>query len=97
MDKNIPNCEKCNTPMQPHYENNGFEPPEGAPHYEISFFSCPDCVPETTIIQITAVVTEEELKNEKVMTKGCSKHKDNPSPASCLDCLEMKKTINGII
>lgn len=42
-EENIPVCPKCGLPMQPHYDNVGFEPPEGAPHYEITCFYCPVC------------------------------------------------------
>lgn len=47
MNDELPICPNDCGVMIPQYENNGFEPPEGAPHYELTHYRCPVCGAES--------------------------------------------------
>jgi hypothetical protein len=60
----MPPCPNECGSMHPDYENNGFEPPEGAPHYELIGYYCPICGAKTTVDEAYELELEEERQDE---------------------------------
>jgi hypothetical protein len=58
----MPECPNGCCLMHPDFENNGFEPPEGAPHYEFTGFYCPVCGHKMSIEQADEL--QESESNE---------------------------------
>jgi DNA-directed RNA polymerase subunit RPC12/RpoP len=40
---NLKKCPKCSHLLKEHWENNGFDEPEGPSKWEVSYLYCPDC------------------------------------------------------